>query len=526
MGREDIKLMDEKKQVKTYSVILLSIIFSKILALVRNSFITALYGTSIAADAFYAASKIPLTLYDITLGTAIASAFVPVLNEYIAKKRADTDRYVSNFATFVGLVSTIVAALGMIFPKIFISFIASGFEGEKLELTISLLRIVMPITLFAGLCFVFIGYLQSYGNFVVPALVSVVSNLAIIIYFIGFNKIFGIKGLAAALLIGWVLQFLILVPWIIKNKYKYRPVLDLKDEGMKKSFKMAVPILVSSWVQPINNIIGTNFASRIQTGKGGVSVLDPAYNLYLMVSSIFSFAMTNLYFPQMSRTFANGDFEEGGNIGKKLLKSVTTIIMPIMFIFIVLSKDIVKLFYVRGAFSAEDGKLTAMIMSLYAIGMLAFSWQEILNKFFYSMQNSKIPMFSAIIGIFINLSLVFILYNKIGIYGISLSTAASSIVMAVFLYIMASKKVKTMYSKDIFTTILKTFLSALVSSAICFIINHGLNILLPDNFIGTFINLLICGIISIIIYLVLMILLKSQEIKELFSIIKNKKKAE
>lgn len=518
--------MDQKKQIKTYSVILLSIIFSKILALVRNSFITALYGTSIAAEAFYAASKIPLTLYDITLGTAIASAFVPVLNEYIAKKRSDTSRYVSNFATFVGIISSLIAALGMIFPKVLISFIASGFEGEKLALTVSLVRIVMPITLFAGLCFIFIGYLQSYGNFVVPALVSVVSNLAIIIYFIGFNKFFGIKGLAAALLIGWVLQFLILIPWIIKTKYKYRPVLDLKDEGMKKSFKMAVPILVSSWVQPINNIIGTNFASRIQAeGQGGISVLDPAYNLYLMVSSIFSFAMTNLYFPQMSRTFAEGNIDEGGNIGKKLLKSVTTIIMPIMLIFIVLSNDIVKLFYVRGEFTAEDGRLTAILMSLYAIGMLAFSWQEILNKFFYSMQNSKIPMFSAIIGIVINLTTVFVLYNTIGIYGISIATAISSIVMALFLYIMASKKVKTMYSKDIFSTILKTFFSALIASVVCFFLNHGLNLVLKDSFIGIFINLLICGIVSVIIYLVLMILFKSEEIKELFSIIKNKKKA-
>ncbi|MBR4949517.1 MAG: murein biosynthesis integral membrane protein MurJ [Clostridia bacterium] len=518
--------MDQKKQIKTYSVILFSIIFSKILALVRNSFITALYGTGIAADAFYAASKIPLTLYDITLGTAIASAFVPVLNEYIAKKSKETDRYVSNFATFVGIISSLVAVFGMVFPKILIGFIASGFEGEKLALTISLLRIVMPITLFAGLCFIFIGYLQSFGNFVVPALVSVVSNLAIIIYFIGFNKFFGIKGLAAALLIGWVLQFAILIPWIIKNKYKYRPVLDLKDEGMKKSFKMAGPILISSWVQPINNIIGTNLASRIKQGQGGISVLDPAYNLYLMVSSIFSFAMTNLYFPQLSRTFASGDIKEGGNIGRKLLKSVTTIIMPIMFIFIVLSKDIVKLFYVRGAFSAEDGLLTAKIMSLYAIGMLAFSWQEILNKFFYSMQNSKIPMISAIIGIGINLSLVIFLYNTVGIFGISLSTAISSIVMAIFLYVMAAKKVSTMYSSDIFKTLLKTLIGAAVASSICFGLNKVLNIILPAGFIGTFINLLVCGIISVIIYIVLMIVLKSSEITELFSIIKNKTKAE
>ena len=79
------------KAVKTVSFIVAATFLSKVFGLLRDVFIGSFYGTGAEATAFLSASSIPVLFFDLTLGAAILSSFIPVFNGYM--KKGDTKKY-------------------------------------------------------------------------------------------------------------------------------------------------------------------------------------------------------------------------------------------------------------------------------------------------------------------------------------------------------------------------------------------------------------------------------------------------
>ena len=153
--------MKKKGAVGTYLILVMAVLFSKILGLLRNMLLARYYGTSAMADAFSAASSLPLTIYDITLGTAIASAFVPVFNEKLTRDgRKEAERFGSNFLNIAVLISLVLAVLGILFPHAALLIVASGLSGEALSIATVLVRIILPVMCVATGVYIFIGILQ------------------------------------------------------------------------------------------------------------------------------------------------------------------------------------------------------------------------------------------------------------------------------------------------------------------------------------------------------------------------------
>ena len=101
----------------------------------------------------------------------------------------------------MGLLSAVLSVLGILFAGPLVSLFADGYDAQTAELAVSLTRVMFPTVLFTGVAFSFVGVLQSLGEFNVPALISVVSNLVIILYYLTLDQQFGIYGLAVAFLV-------------------------------------------------------------------------------------------------------------------------------------------------------------------------------------------------------------------------------------------------------------------------------------------------------------------------------------
>lgn len=123
-------------------------------------------------------------------------------------------------------------------------------DPQTTALAISLTRTMFPTVLFSGVAFSLVGVLQAQDHFTAPALMSALSNLVIIAYFLFLDQSMGIYGLALAYLLGWFLQGVIQVPPLRRLGYQYRPGLDFRSPGMKKVFALMGPVMVSTWVQP------------------------------------------------------------------------------------------------------------------------------------------------------------------------------------------------------------------------------------------------------------------------------------
>lgn len=513
--------MNNKKKngIVIYLVLVSAVLLTKVLGLLRGILLSQNYGTGVEASAFTAVSNLPLILFDVTFGTAISSAFVPVFNEKISTKgEKEANRFASVFLNIVLVFSFVLVVLGIMFPKYAVMLVASGFGGKDdvMLLASSLMQIIMPIMSFACCTFIFIGILQSYGEFIAPALVSLFSNLSMIVYFLFLNGKFGIKGLAVAFVFGWVLQFVFLLPFLKKKKFKYSFVFDFKSPDIKKVAILTLPLFVAALAQPINQLISSNLSSSVS--DSGVATVNYAYTAYYIVAGVFSYALTNMFFPEMSRKFAQNDIEGATHICSDMLSNITAIIAPIMAFMGACSYPIIKLLYQRGEFTPQDTASVSALLAVYVVGMIFLSWQDIFNKFFYSMQKSVIPMISAAVGIVCNLVFSVILTSRFGLMGLAFSTVIAGAVMTVCLSLFSLRITKSIFTKHFVLELIKLVFSGVCVFVLCKLLTNVIDF--NGSFLLEALSVVLILVVDIIVYLILLFVLKSDNLTKIISLFK------
>ncbi len=503
-----------KNSVRTVSNIFFIIFFSKLLGQVREMMIASNYGTGMEANAFLTATQIPLNFFDIILGAAIVSAFVPVFNTYYKEGGlALANRFTDHFVGCITVISVIISAIGVLFSASIVALMAKGFDTATAALTAKLLRILFPAMLFTAVAYAYAGVLQSLGEFKAPAAMSIVSNGVTILYLLLFQNKFGVYGLACSMLAGWMLQLVLLIPYLIKFKFRFGFKLNFAHPGMKKVYILALPILLSSWVQPLNVLFNTYLASFLNNGEA-VSAINYANKLYLIIASVFTVAITNLILPELSRMFVSRQEKEAGLVIANALKATTLFILPVMVLFIILSKPIVEVIYKSGSFDDHSVYLTSTALAFYSIGMLGYSWQEVLNKSFYAMQKSKIPMQTAFVTIIINMLLSISLFRIIGIGGLALSAACAATTGGIVLFIRIRKQNLFIPVRQIMIVLLKAFLSAFIAGCFAYF-----SYMLLEPYAQTrWTQLIVCGLIAVIAILIYVTLLVFMRCEEIYSI--------
>ena len=203
----------QNSSTKTISAVMAITLLGKLLGLYRDRLLAVHYGTGMEANAFYTASRIPRVFFDAVFASAIAACFIPAFTECLAKRgQKKAFQFAGSFITAITLVSALLTVLGMLCAGPLVTLFADGYDAPTAALAAELTRIMFPTVLFTGAAFSFVGILQSLGEFNVPAFISTVSNLVIILYFWTLNGRFGIWGLAGAFLLGWFLQAAVQVP--------------------------------------------------------------------------------------------------------------------------------------------------------------------------------------------------------------------------------------------------------------------------------------------------------------------------
>ena len=489
-----------KNAFKTVGFMLVMVLLSKVLGQVREIMIAAIYGGSVQSAAFYAASALPLNLFDIVFASAVTSSFIPVYNTYLEKNgENEADRFASAFINVVLLCSVLLSAVLMIFASPFISALYD-LSGEAKELAVSLTVIMMPVMIFASLAFSFVGILQSKGEFNIPAVMSLVLNLAMVTYLWFFNDKFGVYGLSFTLLIGWLLQFLLQLPVAIKKGFKYKFI--FKHEGIKSVLLLALPIMVGTWLQPITAIINTSLASSLDNNIKAISSLNYANKLYFIVPSVFTMSITNFIFPKLSRQITTEDDAGYKNILKLAFKIIFLCLIPITAVLVSLRTPIIEIVYKRGEFGDEDLYLTAGIFMYYSLGILFFGITDLLNKAFYAQKKALSPAITAGTAIVINIILSYALKAKMGVFGLALSSSLTALYIAVVLFWLLNRKTKFLKLNEIFD-----YLKILIFGVVLFFITNTLfgyiDFKISSTMINTILRLVVAAGSGGIVYLAL-----------------------
>ena len=406
------------------------ILFSKVLGLVRDILVASAYGTTMQAVAYGTASKLPTTVFDFVLGGVVTSAFIPVYNRIaVQKSKKDAMAFAQSYVNLILLITTTLAVFGVVFAPSLVHVIAPKLSEETAALAASLTRIMFPMVIFVGLAFSFVGFLQSEGEYNIPALISLVSNLIMTGYLCLLNDRFGVRGLSVAMLVGWGAQALVQIPAVWRRGFRPRLTAPLGTPEIARAARNTLPILVATWTTPVCNLINTAMASGIEGGRA-ITALDYANRLYIILVGLFSFVATNLLFPHFARAAASGDEAESDRLTRTSLKTLVFLIAPIACGVAVLARPFIALVYENGVFSADDTTLTASALRMYAVGMVFAACGEVLVKAFFAAERMKLPMISALISMTVNVAAVLIgsalLGERFGVGAIALLSALST----------------------------------------------------------------------------------------------------
>jgi len=412
-------------------------ITSRILGLARDQVLAYYFGAGDANDAFRVASRIPNLVRDLFAEGAMSAAFVPTFTRQLTLQgREQSWRLASSVINALLIVTGAIVVLGVVFAEPLVRLFASEFSDVpgKLELTIYLTRIVFPFLTLVAVAAVLMGMLNSLGHFFIPALSPAMFNVAVIamsLAFIPFSSSLGVQPItivAVATLVGGVGQLAIQWPPLRKEGFRYRPVLDLKDEGLHRVLLLMGPGTIGMAATQINVFVNTVLATG--EGTGAVSWLDFAFRLMYLPIGLFGVSIATAATPAISRMVAEQDFPRIRSTLAHGLGLMLFLNLPATVGLIVLARPIVGVIFEHGNFTAADTTATAAALQLYAIGLIGYSIVRIISPTFYAIGRSRIPVMVSAGSVLVNIALNITLVRVLGYRGLALGTSITAIVNA------------------------------------------------------------------------------------------------
>lgn len=447
------------KAARATVLLMIVTIVSKILGLFRDSVLASAYGTGKYAAVYSTANSISTILFAV-IGTALATSLIPLYNKLASEDSTERAMgFLNSVVNLVVIVCLSIAGLGIIFAGPLVKVFAPGYQGDVYTLCVQYTRILLPSIVFVGLANIFTSYLQIKKRYVIPGFIGMPYSIIIIV-----SIYLSLKTSPMVLVIGTLIAIsakaLFQLPFVYKEGYRYRPKINLKDPVMKDMMILILPVVIGVGANQINSIVDKSLASLL--GTEVVASFSYAIKLYEFVQALFITSILAVIYPRLSRMIVSDRMDSFLNSLKKTMNVIIVALVPIIVGCIVLSRQIVEVLFQRNAFTSKDTTMTASILWIYVIGILAFALRDVLTRGFYSMEDSKTPMINSIISIVFNISLNLILVKPLGYKGLAIATAVSAYIGLLLFNRSMRKKIEGYSSRDNYIVFLKSLFAALI----------------------------------------------------------------
>lgn len=423
------------KKVLTGALILgISSILSRVLGVGRDFLFSEIFGATggtgiFDLDTYFAAFRIPDTIFYLLVYGTISTAFVPIFAKYIKEKdKSEAWLFANNVLNTLLLFLTVLALICFIFAKPILSVLFAGFSAEKIELTAQLMRIMLISPIIFGISSFAQSIQNSFKTFTTYALAPVLYNLGIIFvtYFWGHQH--GVYAITYGVILGAGLHLLIQIPTLIRLGFRYQPILQLKNADLKQMFKLVLPRIMGVSVAQINLIFDHFLASLLFTGS--LAIFNYAYNLNSLPLGVVGISFAVASFGLLAELVQQNNLKEFKKEIAKNISAILVLVLPAMIGLIVFRYEIVNIILGGASFNQTDKILTANTVAFFSIGLFAHSLIPLLGRSFYSLHNTKTPFYLSLITFVANiaLSLSFVFVLKLSIYGLALANSIAGII--------------------------------------------------------------------------------------------------
>lgn len=524
-------------------------LLSQVLALIRDRSLAHFLGPSAHLDVYYAAFRVPDFLY-VSIGSLVSiTVLIPFLikrmenggeiNENKAKARIFMNQIFTAFFATIAILSGLVALL---MPKI-APLIAPGFSASELAELVMMSRIMLLSPLFIGISNVLGTITQYYKNFFVYALSPVFYNIGIILGVVFLYPQFGIYGLAMGVILGAFLHFAIQIPVIVKHGFMPRITWKINWATVKEVAAVSLPRTLTLSLSSLSLIAIVALASMVK--EGSISIFTFAYNLETVPLNIIGVSYSIAAFPILAQAFARGDVQRFIGHTISTARQIIFWSLPLMFLFIVIRAQIVRVILGSGRFSWSDTRLTAAALALFAISIVAQGLVLLFVRAYYAAGQTRRPLVVNLVSSAFTILFAFVL---IRLYAVTPAmryffesllrvdkTSDSTILMLPLAYSIGSLinffALWFLFKSDFLqgkgTQLQKVFFQSLVAAFTLAIVAYAVLTLLGplfglSTFWGVFGQGLIAGVVGIVAAGYALIAMGNPEIKNVLATLKHR----
>jgi len=377
---------------------------SRVAGLIRDRVFAHYFGNTDAADVFKAALRIPNFLQNMFGEGVLSASFIPVYASLLARGDKEEARKTAGaVAALLTLSTSILVLLGEVTAPWLIDAIAPGFQGEKRELTVLLVRILFPgagLLVASAWC---LGVLNSHRKFFLSYTAPVLWNIAMIAGMLAFgagrtqNSLVVITAWASV--VGSALQVLVQLPMVFKLLGGLKLSLAHQAEHVRTVTRNFFPVFISRGVVQISAYIDAFLASWLPTGA--VSALAYAQTLYTLPVSLFGMSVSAAELPVMSGALGGAD-EVAGILRTRMnsgLRQIAFLVVPSVVGFLALGDVIVAAIYQSGRFTQADVIYVWGILAGSTVGLLASTLGRLYSSGYYALRDTRTPLRFAIVRV-------------------------------------------------------------------------------------------------------------------------------
>ena len=367
---------------KAALVLAISSIISAIFGLFRDRLLAGAFGASQSLDIYYAAFKIPDLIYVASLFLVSVNTIIPLLLEKVSLSKGEAKRFLDNiFSFFLFIIFLLTVAAFFVIPYL-TELTAPGFSGEAKGQLIMITRVLLLSPLFLGLSNLISSVIQSYNKFFIYALSPIFYNLGIIAGIVFLLPVWGIKGIAAGVIVGAFLHFSIQIPSILKLGLLPRLDFRFNFKEIGKVAMLSFPRALGLGINQIILIFITATASLV--GSGSIAIFNLSFNLQSVPLAVIGMSFSVAAFPTMSNLFVNNKRKEFIEHAAVALRQIVFWSIPASALIIVLRAQIVRVIFGSGRFGWNDTRLTAAALAIFAFSITAQSIIVLLVRSFYA----------------------------------------------------------------------------------------------------------------------------------------------
>jgi len=518
-------------------------ILSQIMALARDRLLAHFFGAGLTLDIYYAAFKIPDLIFVTVASLVSISVLIPFLSEKINEPIPEQRKFIDTVFSFFFII-IIISSIAVFFAAPYlVKIFFNSFDGDSQRTLIILTRIILISPIFLGISNLFGSITQTYKRFFLYASSPIFYNAGIIFGIIFLRPTYGIVGVAVGVVIGAFLHMAIQVPFVFKKGLFPRFKLFVDRSIISRVALISIPRTIALAVTHIVGFVLVIMASKMTLGS--ITVFSFSLNLQSVPLSIVGVSYSLAAFPTLSRLFSGGEMDKFISQITESAKHIIFWSIPASVLFVVLRAQIVRVVFGSGEFDWSDTRLTAAALAIFAMSVVFQGLVLLFVRGFYSMGNTKKPLFINIISGAVMIGLTFFLGRffesndlfrffiedlfKVGglsgteVLMLPLAYSLGFIFNGILLWIFFRINFKKSFSRPIIRSILQSLSASVLMGLTTYraldLFDEIFNL---STLFGIFMQGLSAGLVGIAVWVFVLVAIKNMEIRKVWKTLHRK----